>query len=212
MLVLVNNRAGVEESEVQQHLDHCSRKSEKFFAMIEEIIQEQSMKVYVSMSYLFLFPSNDFDCRMTDSLPSATKILQPGDVHIGSTGKYTFGSDNFCSKSGVLYEAKALQDRYLPFFLRLMDSNDIIKYGSDPEILEVFSRGQNPQYWHMARRTRPAAHGANTTDSGEGDGVVSGEPLEMYMEVFRKEASLSDVDNVMVGAVKTWKGEMGGCK
>jgi len=36
--------------------------------------------------------------------------------------------------------------------------------------------------------------------------------LEMYMEVFRKEASLSDVDNVMVGAVKTWKGEMGGCK
>lgn len=93
-----------------------------------------------------------------------------------------------------------------------MDSNDIRKYGSNPEILEVFSRGQNPQYWHMAHRTRPAAHGANTTDSGEGGSVVSDEPLEMYMEVFRKEASLSDVDNVMVGAVKTWKGEMDGCK
>ena len=211
MLVLVNNCAEVEESEVQRHLDHCSRKSERFFAMVEEIIQEQSMKVYVSMSYLFLFPSNDFDCRMTDSLPSATKILQPGDVHIGSTGKYTFGSDNFRSKSGILYEARALQDRYLPFFLPLM-YNNTRKYGSDPEILEVFSRGQNPQYWHMARRTRSAAHGTNATDSREGSGVVSGEPLEMYMEVFRKEASLSDVDNVMAGAVKTWKGEMDGCK
>lgn len=41
-----------------------------------------------------------------------------------------------------------------------------------------------------------------------GGNVVSGEPLEIYMEVFRKEASLSDVDNAMVGAVKTWKGEM----
>jgi len=59
MLVLVNNCAEVEESEVQRHLDHHSRKSERFFAMIEEIIQEQSMKAYVSTSYLFLFPSND---------------------------------------------------------------------------------------------------------------------------------------------------------
>jgi len=116
MLVLVNNRTEVEESEIQLHLDYFSRKSERFFAMIEEIIQEQSMKAYVSMSCLVLFPSNDFDCRMTDSLPSATKILQPGDVHIGSTGKYTFGSDNFRSKFGILYEARALQDRYLPFF------------------------------------------------------------------------------------------------
>lgn len=118
MLVLVNNRTEIEESEVQAHLDHCSRKSERFFAIIEDIIQEQSIKMYVSVSWLFLFPSNDIDRRMTDSLPSATKILQPGDVHIGSTGKYTFGSDNFRSKSGILHEARALQDRYLPFSSR----------------------------------------------------------------------------------------------
>jgi len=47
---------------------------------------------------------------------------------------------------------------------------------------------------------------ANTTGSEDGGSVGLGDPLDMYMKVFRKEASLSDVDNEMVGAVKTWKG------
>ncbi|KXN92429.1 hypothetical protein AN958_07047 [Leucoagaricus sp. SymC.cos] len=137
---------------------------DRFFETLDEIIQEESVK------------------SMTDSIPSASRILQPLDVHIGSTGKYTFGSKSFHSKSGLLHEARALQDR-------------------DPEILEVFSRGQNPQYWHMARRTRSPPSGG-----GGGGGGVGSEPTEMYMEVFRKETSLSDVDNVMAGAVKNWKG------
>ena len=61
---------------------------------------------------------------------------------------------------------------------------------SDPEISEVFSRGQNPQHWHIARR------GLGVSD----DCVVK--DGEVYMEVFRKEASLSEVDNVLAGVVR----------
>jgi hypothetical protein len=54
----------------------------------------------------------------------------------------------------------------------------------------VFSRGQNPQHWHVARR------GLGVDDSGN---EVDGEVL---LEVSRKEASLTDVDNVLVSVVK----------
>lgn len=59
---------------------------------------------------------------------------------------------------------------------------------SDPGITEVFSRGQNPQHWHVAKR----GLGSNGGDSGG----------EVYLEVFRKEASLTDVDNVLAGIVR----------
>lgn len=52
------------------------------------------------------------ESRMTDSIPSANKILQPLDAHMVSTGKYIFGSKNFQSRSGLLFEAKARQERY----------------------------------------------------------------------------------------------------
>lgn len=61
-------------------------------------------------------------------------------------------------------------------------------YNSDHEILEVFSRGQSPQHWHVAKRDL-----GNTYTGAEG---------EVYMEVFRKETSLTDVDNVVAGAVR----------
>ncbi|KAF9071559.1 hypothetical protein BDP27DRAFT_1218983 [Rhodocollybia butyracea] len=57
---------------------------------------------------------------------------------------------------------------------------------SDRGIQEVFSRGQSPQHWHIGRNV-----GQGTFNSGE-----------MYMEVFRKETSLSDVDNVLTGAIR----------
>ncbi|KAG6900326.1 hypothetical protein C0993_012523 [Termitomyces sp. T159_Od127] len=91
-----------------------------------------------------------------------------------STGQYTVSSPNFTSKSSYLYDAEELQDL-------------------DPDISEVFSRGLNPQHWHIARR----GLGSNTTDEY---GVPSRE--KVYMQIFRKEASLSDVDNVLVGVVK----------
>lgn len=106
-----------------------------------------------------------------DSLPSATKILQPTDSYIISTFPFTLSSPGFTSNSSHLYNAQELQT-------------------NDPEISEVFSRGQNPQHWHIARR------GLGMSD----DGVVK--DGEVYMEVFRKEASLSDVDNVLAGVVR----------
>lgn len=54
----------------------------------------------------------------------------------------------------------------------------------------MFSRGQNPQHWHIARR------GLGYNEEGA---VVDG---EVFLEVFRKEASLTDVDNVLAGVVR----------
>lgn len=60
----------------------------------------------------------------------------------------------------------------------------------DTSILEVFSRGQNPQHWHVTRR------GLGVDKSGSS---VDG---EVYMEVSRKESSLTDVDNVLASVVR----------
>ncbi|KAG5643791.1 hypothetical protein DXG03_009614 [Asterophora parasitica] len=68
-----------------------------------------------------------------DQIPNLAKILQPTDTHIVSTGTYTMSSSNFSSKAGYLNDAQELQ-------------------AIDSEISEVFSRGQNPQHWHIARR------------------------------------------------------------
>ncbi|KAF9460520.1 hypothetical protein BDZ94DRAFT_1265778 [Collybia nuda] len=109
--------------------------------------------------------------KSTDTLPSATKILQPTDSHIVSRANFTVSSPAFASKSGHLYNAREIQ-------------------AIDPEILEVFSRGQNPQHWHIARR------GLGYKEDGT---LIDG---EVFLEVFRKEASLSDVDNVLAGVVR----------
>ncbi len=55
---------------------------------------------------------------------------------------------------------------------------------------EVFSRGQNPQHWHISRS------GLGTSPSGE---QLHG---EVYLEVARKESTLTDVDNELAGVVK----------
>ncbi|KAG6902327.1 hypothetical protein C0995_001364 [Termitomyces sp. Mi166 len=109
-----------------------------------------------------------------EQLATVSKILQPTDIHIMSTGQFTIPSSNFTSTSSYLYDAEELQTL-------------------DPDISEVFSRGLNPQHWHIARR----GLGPSSMDEY---GVPSGE--EVYMQIFRKEATLSDVDNVLAGVVK----------
>jgi hypothetical protein len=52
----------------------------------------------------------------------------------------------------------------------------------DSHILEIFSRGQNPQHWHVGRR----GLGAGAAADGE-----------IYVEVSRKEMSITDVENVV---------------
>lgn len=52
---------------------------------------------------------------------------------------------------------------------------------SNTDILEVYSRTQGPQHWHAARR--------------EQDGAV-------FMEVSRKETSLTDVEDELLGVLR----------
>ena len=60
----------------------------------------------------------------------------------------------------------------------------------DPDISEVFSRGQNPQHWHITRR------GLSLCDIG------SANDGEVYMGIYKKEASLGDVDNALASVVR----------
>ncbi|KAI0350698.1 hypothetical protein OH77DRAFT_1488693 [Trametes cingulata] len=105
-------------------------------------------------------------------IPSATKILQPKDKYIIATDDHTTeSSSGFTSRSEHLYNGQQL--------LR-----------SDHDVLEVFSRGQNPQHWYIGKR------GLGTGADGR---VVDG---EAYMEVSRKETTLTDVDNELAGVVR----------
>ncbi|KAG2011843.1 hypothetical protein CC2G_011911 [Coprinopsis cinerea AmutBmut pab1-1] len=116
------------------------------------------------------------ESKLAESLPSVTKILQPSDQFAISTGQYTVTNPGFSSNSSHLYNCRALLRR---------DSN----------ILEVFSRGQNPQHWHISRR------GLSTHDSPEDEAHHSSSG-EMHLEVFRKEATLPDVDNVLASILR----------
>ena len=73
------------------------------------------------------------------------------------------------------------------------DVLNLIINSSDPGIYEVFSRGQNPQHWHIAKR---GLSGSKLSID------VTGANDEVFMEVFRKETSLTDVENELIGAVK----------
>src|SRR5258708_54616 len=63
----------------------------------------------------------------------------------------------------------------------------------NPKLYDVFSRGQDPQHWHVAKRGLGGI-GSSLNNSASDN--------EVFMEVFRKEASLTDADNVLLGAVK----------
>ncbi|KAG1746656.1 uncharacterized protein EDB91DRAFT_1118237 [Suillus paluster] len=99
--------------------------------------------------------------RASETLPSATKILQPKDNYLISFGDFTAASPDFVAKSDHLYNGKQLLEQEL-------------------HVTEVFSRGQQPQHWHVSKR-----------DS------TGGEEREVFLEVARKETSLSDVDNII---------------
>lgn len=63
----------------------------------------------------------------------------------------------------------------------LFNGSQLIANG---DATEVFSRTQGPQHWHVARR--------------EPEGMV-------YLEVLRKETSLADVENELVGTVRRFR-------
>ncbi|TBU44016.1 hypothetical protein BD309DRAFT_893366 [Dichomitus squalens] len=105
-------------------------------------------------------------------IPSATGILQPKDKHIVSMGEYTSPS---CS--GLISRSE-----------HLYNGQELLRSGLD--IHEVFSRGQNPQHWHIGKRGL-----GTTTDGRQLDG-------EVYLEVARKETTLTDVDNELAGLIR----------
>ncbi|KAI1793552.1 hypothetical protein LXA43DRAFT_1001272 [Ganoderma leucocontextum] len=107
------------------------------------------------------------------AIPSAVKILQPKDRHIVLKDEYTYSSSpGFVSRAEHLHNGQE--------FLR----------SSGLDVHEVFSRGQNPQHWHIGKR------GLGTTADGR---QLDG---EVYMEVGRKETTLTDVDNELAGVVR----------
>jgi len=111
------------------------------------------------------------------TIPTATKILQPQDRHIVSTGGYTFSPppEFSCNSEHLFYEKDMM--------------------GSDADVLEVFSRGQNPQHWHVAKR------GLGT---GNNSHPVEG---EVFLEVARKESTLPDVDNELATRLRKYLDE-----
>ncbi|KDQ27067.1 hypothetical protein PLEOSDRAFT_1077815 [Pleurotus ostreatus PC15] len=113
-----------------------------------------------------------------DLLPTATKILQPKDRYILSFNGFTVSSTGFASHSEHLFNGQRLQESPL-------------------DITEAFARGQNPQHWHVARRGIGFGSGVNNINGATV--VTTG---EAYFEVFRKETSLTDVDNALMGIVR----------
>ena len=75
-------------------------------------------------------------------------------------------------------------------------SNESNRYCySDLDAQEVFSRGQNPQHWYLSRS------GLGTDKAGN---HIEG---EAFMEIARKESTLTDADNALAGVVRRF-GEM----
>ncbi|KAK7687912.1 hypothetical protein QCA50_009131 [Cerrena zonata] len=106
------------------------------------------------------------------SLPTVHKILERQDRFVISTEDYTTTSlQGFDSRSEHLFNGQAI--------LR-----------SDHDVQEVFSRGQNPQHWHIARRGLGTDREGKSTEG------------EVYMEIARKESTLTDVDNELAGVVR----------
>ncbi|KAF8659844.1 hypothetical protein AX16_001729 [Volvariella volvacea WC 439] len=107
---------------------------------------------------------------LSNSIPSATNILQPSDRHILTSEGFTLPSKGFSTKAAPLYNAQLIQDIH-------------------PDVTEVFSWERNPQRWHVLKRNA-------TLNCGS---LMEG---GVYLEVSRKDTSLTDVDNVLAGVIR----------
>ncbi|KAH7890743.1 hypothetical protein F5I97DRAFT_1974491 [Phlebopus sp. FC_14] len=125
-----------------------------------DLLQQSAIRLLEEIERVIV---TDVSRSLESSLPSATNILQSKDCHIMTTGQYTTASVEPFPASDIVYDARQLLER-------------------EAAVVEVFSRGLNPQHWHVARRA------VDHTEDGKG---------EVYVQVSRKEASLSDVENVL---------------
>ncbi|EJD07702.1 uncharacterized protein FOMMEDRAFT_143994 [Fomitiporia mediterranea MF3/22] len=93
-------------------------------------------------------------------------VLQKSQHVIATSDQLTSTSSSFTTTSWHLHEGRKLL---------LLDS----------DLHEIYSRGQSPQDWHLAKRM-------------PGPGIRG----EVYMEIGRKEASLVDVDSEITGVLR----------
>ncbi|KAJ2930830.1 hypothetical protein H1R20_g6261, partial [Candolleomyces eurysporus] len=141
----------------------------------DEILSAAAQQATELMDEIELTIQNAALSKLSESLPTASKILQTPDQYAISTDHYMLQSPGFASDSCHLHNSVALFER-------------------DPDVMEVFSRGQNPQYWHIAKRGL-SSHDSPTNETGPSRGTA-------FLEVFKKEASLPDVDNVLAGILR----------
>ncbi|KLO12705.1 hypothetical protein SCHPADRAFT_829091 [Schizopora paradoxa] len=105
--------------------------------------------------------------------PSTVQTVLQKSQYVLSQGRdISFASPSISSTSWHLHEARQT-------------------FICSPEILEVYSRRQNPQDWHLAKRI-------NSIKGMSGSFV--------YMEIGRKEASLPDVDGEISGVMRRYLG------
>lgn len=126
------------------------------------------------------------DCtrELEGSALTVTRILEPQDKHIVSAGSYaSTSSAGFSTTAPNLFNAREILHRFALIIATYSLTHWSLYSGFD--VLEVFSRGQNPQHWYIGRR------GLNAGDND----------AEVYMEVARKESTLSDVDNGLASVV-----------
>ena len=110
MLALIKNEENAAENyDVEtDDLDAAAKGVLSLFDEVDSIISDADQKGCVFIIYLmFNFEIDTTKYRLSDSLPSATKILQTRDQYIISTGQYSKISSGFSSKSNHLFNAMA---------------------------------------------------------------------------------------------------------
>ena len=129
--------------------------------------------------------------RSDDVVTPVTRILEPQNRHIICTGGYTSSSQSgFSSKSEHLFDGRAQLHKCVLTLVAPRTPLNFMFPRSEFDVQEVFSRGQNPQHWHISKR------GLGVDQHGR---AIEG---EVFMEVARKESTLTDVDNELAGVVR----------
>ena len=119
-------------------------------------------------------------------MPSATNILQPQSAHVLAVNGYTVSSGHPLAKDPEhLYHAKQMFQLCVHAVYADCLHSDFIS--RDHDVCEVFSRGQNPQHWYVAKRRVEISE---QFDQGQ-----------VYMEIARKESTLADADNEVAAVV-----------
>ncbi|KZT18329.1 hypothetical protein NEOLEDRAFT_1159477 [Neolentinus lepideus HHB14362 ss-1] len=136
-----------------------------------QVLAERSVAVLQDIRQVIKNDEEQMRAGEEDQLPSVAKILQPKNRHVISQCPWTVTSEGFKSTSEHLYDGHQLLQR-------------------DPGIVEIFSRGQQPQHWHISKRGLGIDKDGNSVDGS------------VFMEVLRKEESLIDVDDDLAGVVR----------